>query len=145
MDFGSNIGGMLFSIQKYNPRNCLGIEYDPDKVLVAQQIAAYNGLNNVKFIQGDIDLTNIQDLGGPRNVVFCLAVEAHVKNPKRLFELLSQATTEILYFEGNSTTKPKQAKKALLNAGFRKVRVLGKSRDDVIASNNCRPLLIATK
>jgi len=145
LDFGSNAGGTLFALQKYNPAQCLGIEYDSDKVLIAQQLAAYNGLNNVRFIQGDIDLTSVQDLGGPHNVVFCLAVEAHVKKPEKLFELLSQVTTEVLFFEGNSTTNPKKAKKALTEAGFRDVRILGTSRDDVLASNNCRPLLIATK
>jgi 2-polyprenyl-3-methyl-5-hydroxy-6-metoxy-1,4-benzoquinol methylase len=145
IDFGSNAGGMLFALQKYNPAQCLGIEYDSDKVLIAQQMAAYNGLNNVRFIQGDIDQTGVQDLGGPHNVVFCLAVEAHVKNPKKLFELLSQVTTEVLFFEGNSTTNPQKAKKALIEVGFRDARILGTSRDDVVPSNNCRPLLVAAK
>jgi 2-polyprenyl-3-methyl-5-hydroxy-6-metoxy-1,4-benzoquinol methylase len=145
IDLGSNVGGMLFSIQKCNPGHCLGIEYDSEKVLIGQQIAAYNGLNNVRFIQADIDLINVQQLGGPRDVVFCLAVEAHVKNRKKLFELLAQATTEVLYFEGNSTTALERIKQTLTQVGFRKVKMLGISRDDVIPNNNCRPLLVATK
>jgi len=145
IDLGCNVGGMLFSIQKYNPGHCLGIEYDSQKVLIAQQTAAYNGLNNVQFVQSDIDLINIQQLGGPRNVVFCLAVEAHVKNRKKLFELLYQATTEVLYFEGNSTKALEGIRQTLTEVGFRKVRLLGISRDDVVPNNNCRPLFAATK
>lgn len=145
LDIGSNVGGMLFSIQKYNPGHCLAIECDSEKVLIAEQIAAYNGLNNVRFVQADIDLMNVQQLGGPRDVVFCLAVEAHVKNRKKLFELLSQATTEVLYFEGNSTTTVEKIRQNLTEVGFSRVKLLGISRDDVVPNNNCRPLLVARK
>jgi len=145
LDLGCNIGGTLFALQKYNPGNCLGIEYDSEKVLLAEQIAAYNGLNNVKFVAADVDLINLQQLEGPYNVVFCLALEAHVKNPTKLFELLSHATAEVLYFEGNSTTNPEKVKNILVRSGFREVRILGMSRDDALAGNNCRPMLVATK
>jgi hypothetical protein len=33
----------------------------------------------------------------------------------------------------------------LTEVGFRDVRILGTSRDDVVPSNNCRPLLVAAK
>jgi 2-polyprenyl-3-methyl-5-hydroxy-6-metoxy-1,4-benzoquinol methylase len=145
LDLGCNAGGMLFEMQKYSPGQCLGVEYDSEKVLIAQQIAAYNGLNNVKFIQADVDHTDAHQLSGPYDVVFCLALEKHIQNPPKLYELLSQVTREVLYFEGNSNTNPKKVKKALSEAGFRNIRILGMSRDDVLPSNNCRPLIVAEK
>ena len=145
LDLGCNIGGMLFSVQKYNPRLCLGIEYDANKVLIAKEIAAFNGLNNFRFTQADIDFMRVQSLDGPFDVVFCLAIEAHVKKPKRLFNLLSQVTADALYFEGNSTTDPEMVKKALICEGFRNVKIIGTSGDDCIPENNCRPLIIAKK
>jgi 2-polyprenyl-3-methyl-5-hydroxy-6-metoxy-1,4-benzoquinol methylase len=145
LDLGSNIGSMLFAIQKYKPAYCLGIEYDADKVLVAEQIAAYSGLNNIKFVQADIDTIDIPQVVGPFDIVLCLSVEAHLKKPRRLFRYLSQATTEILYYEGNSTTDVRKTRKALLDSGFHKVTFVGKSRDDIVPNNNCRPLLVALK
>jgi tRNA G46 methylase TrmB len=69
LDIGSGIGGMLFTAQQYKPLISLGIEYDADKTVIAKKIAAYNGLNNVKFIQADIDQVNVSYLGGPFDVV----------------------------------------------------------------------------
>jgi 2-polyprenyl-3-methyl-5-hydroxy-6-metoxy-1,4-benzoquinol methylase len=145
LDLGCNVGGMLFAIQKYNPKYCLGVEYDRDKVLIAREIAAYSGLNNISFLQTDIDEIDVSQVHGPFDVVLCLAVEAHVKNPRRLFHLLSDLVIENLYFEGNSTTNAEEVTKALLANGFRRVRRTPTSSDDVIPDNNCRPLLVATK
>jgi 2-polyprenyl-3-methyl-5-hydroxy-6-metoxy-1,4-benzoquinol methylase len=145
LDLGCNIGGTLLALQKYNPGHCLGVEYDSEKVLLAKQIAAYNGLNNVKFVAADVDLMTAQQMDGPYDVVFCLALEAHVKDPKKLFELLSQVTAGVLYFEGNSTTNPRKVKKILAKSGFRDVKMLGMCKDDVLAGNNRRPMFVATK
>jgi 2-polyprenyl-3-methyl-5-hydroxy-6-metoxy-1,4-benzoquinol methylase len=145
LDLGCNIGGMLFAIQQYRPGRCLGIEYDLEKVRMAQDIAAYNGLANVKFVQADIDTMSVEQAEGPFDVVFCLAVEAHVKNRRKLYETLSKATKTILYFEGNSTTDPEEVRKCLMAVGFRKVLSQGISRDDIVPANNRRPLLIAEK
>jgi 2-polyprenyl-3-methyl-5-hydroxy-6-metoxy-1,4-benzoquinol methylase len=145
LDLGSNIGGMLFSAQQYSPLSSFGIEYDADKVLIARKIAAYNGLNNVEFIQADIDHIDVSSVGGPFDVVFCLAIEAHVKRPQKLFKLLSQVSTGILYFEGNARTDSERVKTTLIREGFDEVRILGVSEDDCIAANNNRPLIIARK
>lgn len=145
LDLGSNVGGMLFAVQKYSPSYCLGVEYDADKVSVAQQIAAYSGVNNIKFMQADIDVIDVPQVGGPFDVVLCFAVEAHLKNPRRLFQLLSEAITETLYFEGNSTTDPTWVKEVLTREGFRQVKFLGTSQDDCMPENNCRPLFYARK
>lgn len=145
VDLGSNIGGVLFELQKFNPQECLGVEYDADKVAVARRVAALNNLDNVMFINGNIDKLTVDAVRGPCDVVMCLAVEAHVKKPRRLYSLLGQLTTDTLLFEGNSSTDYREAQRQLTAAGFRKVEYLGVCDDDCVADNNCRPLLRAWK
>jgi len=145
LDIGSCIGGMLFEAQKFSPKESIGIEYDKDKVEISNKIASYNGLNNVKFIQKDIDRLKSRELHGPFDVVFCLSVEAHLKNKKKLYSLLKNVTKDLLFFEGNSTTDIKEVERALKNNGFEYIQRKGVSNDDCIIKNNCRPLLIARK
>ncbi len=144
LDLGSNIGAMLFEIQKFKPGRCLGIEYDKDKVRVASRIAAYNGLNNVNFRVGDIEKVNANDIGR-HDIVFCLAILEHMKDQDRLFRLLFEVTSQTLYFEGNAPSDPQSVKSKLLECGFKKVTDLGMCSDDHLQANNNRPLFIAEK
>jgi 2-polyprenyl-3-methyl-5-hydroxy-6-metoxy-1,4-benzoquinol methylase len=145
LDLGSNIGGMLFAAQQYGAAQCLGVEYDSDKVLIARKIAAYNGLGNVDFVQADIDELDVSSVNGPFDIVFCLAIDAHVKKRDRLFNLLFKVTGKQLYFEGNNHKHLKIIQESLIKAGFNDVKFLGPSNDDCIPSNNRRPLFSAIK
>ena len=145
LDIGCNTGSIIFELHKYDPKWCLGLEYDEEKVQVATEIAAYNGLNHVRFMQADVEKIRIGKISGPFDVVFCLALEAHVKDKKRLFSLLGEVTSETLYFEGNGTTNSDMLKSELQAAGFSHVSMLGFCCDDCISDNNIRPLLIARK
>jgi hypothetical protein len=119
------------------------VEYDLEKVAVADKVAAFNGLRNVQFARADIDTLNVSDVDGPYDVVYCLAISEHVKQRDRLFRLLRDLTGETLFFEGNSTTDPAEVRTRLLESGFRKVDSLGMSNDDSRPENNRRPILIA--
>lgn len=145
LDLGSNVGGMLFEAQAHRPGRCVGVEYDPEKVRVAARLAAYNGLNNVEFVRGDIDELNVGAIGGPFDAVFCLAVESHVKKKQRLYKLLAEAAREVVYFEGNSATDATAVRAQLLKSGFRGVEFLGFCDDDCLPANHNRPLLVARK
>jgi 2-polyprenyl-3-methyl-5-hydroxy-6-metoxy-1,4-benzoquinol methylase len=145
LDLGSNIGGMLFEAQKFGPGECLGVEYDAAKVLVSKRVALFGNLTNVRFIQGDIDKISVESVGGPFDVVLCLAVEAHVKKPMRMYRLLGEITREALYFEGNNTTDIDLAEQRLRAAGFSRVERLGMCADDSLPENNRRPILRAFK
>lgn len=143
LDLGSNVGGVLFEIQKCQPGECVGIEYDADKVEVARKIAAYNALHNVRFLRSNIDKLTPDEIGGVFDIVLCLAIEAHLKKKSRLFRLLAQVTSGLLCFEGNSSSDPNEITKSLKENGFKYVEFLGFSDDDCIPDNNCRPLFIA--
>jgi 2-polyprenyl-3-methyl-5-hydroxy-6-metoxy-1,4-benzoquinol methylase len=145
LDLGSNIGGMLFEAQRFGPGECRGIEFDASKVAVSNRVALFCGLRNVRFVQGDIDKITVKSVGGPYEVVMCLAVEAHVKKPRRMYRLLGELTREVLYFEGNSTTDIKVAEQCLRDAGFSRIEDLGMCSDDSLPQNNCRPVLRAFK
>lgn len=145
IDLGSNIGGMLFESQKFSLKRSLGVEYDADKVAVSNDIVRFSGLRNVEFIQGDIDQLELEDVQGPFDVAFCLAIERHVKDVPRLYQFLGKVTSEKLFFEGNAGTDIEEVSKALLEVGFRKIEQLGLSDDDCLPENNVRPILVALK
>lgn len=145
LDLGSNIGAITFELQKYQPAYCIGVEYDADKVDAAQRVAALHGLGNVTFLEGDIDTLTTDLVGGSFDVVFCLAIEAHVSDRKRLFRLLGEVTGDVLYFEGNNITDIQLVQEQLRSQGFTHFESRGISDDDSEVSNHNRPLLVARK
>jgi SAM-dependent methyltransferase len=143
LDLGSNVGGMLFELQKFEPSRSLGVEYDGEKVAISRKIARYAGLANVGILQADIDKLKPEDIKGRHDVVFCLAINRHVLDPERLFWLLGETTAHCLYFEGNSGTDVDQVARNLSAQGFSKVEQLGLNDDDCLPENNVRPILTA--
>lgn len=144
LDLGCNTGGLIFEIQKYMPKESIGIEYDLDKVRIANKIAAFSNLKNVKFYCKDIDKIADKQIR-KFDVVFCLSVEAHVKDKNNLYHLLSKFTKEVLYFEANVGSDVDNIIQNLKNVGFNKIEDLGYCDDDKIYENNFRRLLIATR
>lgn len=144
LDLGCNAGAMTFAAQEFSPRSCLGIEYDIDKVGIANKIAKFCGLSTTEFRQGNVDLLSAEELG-VHDVVFCLAIEAHVTEPDRLYRLLGQVTGDLLLFEGNAGCDIELVASKLQAAGFRNVEMKGLCDDDIVAHNNIRPILVARK
>src|SRR5688572_21366554 len=130
LDLGCNNGTILFQLSNYRPASGLGIEYDPEKVRLAERIAAYAGISGLEFRVGDIDRLEAEDIGPPFDVVMCLAVEAHVRDPKRLYRLLAKLTRGDLYFEANASTRPDAVRAELSAVGFAEIRHLGTCDDD---------------
>jgi 2-polyprenyl-3-methyl-5-hydroxy-6-metoxy-1,4-benzoquinol methylase len=145
LDLGSNVGGMVFEIQKFDPSRTVGIEYDQNKVTVARHVVKYTGIKGVRFEQLDIDTLTLEQLGGKYDVVFCLAIEKHVRKPARLYDLLARITSERLYFEGNAGTDVSNVMTHLRNVGFRNIEYLGYGDDDCLPENNIRPLIRASR
>ncbi len=145
LDLGSNVGGMLFESQKHAPARSVGVEVDAAKVATARRVAAFNGLEQVRFERLDIERLEPADVGGPFDVVYCLAIVAHLERPERLFELLGRICSGQLYFEGNEGTDVEATRRSLSAAGFREVAHLGSCDDDCRPENNCRPLFRAER
>jgi acetyltransferase-like isoleucine patch superfamily enzyme/predicted RNA methylase len=146
LDLGSNIGGTLLNLAKYKPSKMVGIEYDVDKVELANKLATFNDISNVSFFVNDIESKgfNYQHFG-IFDVVFCLAVIEHLRDKSKLFELLSSFCKETLYFEGNSGTKIEYVESGLKEVGFKFIEFIGYSNDEKKQSNNVRPMWIAKK
>jgi 2-polyprenyl-3-methyl-5-hydroxy-6-metoxy-1,4-benzoquinol methylase len=145
LDLGSNNGAMLFQLSNFGPASGLGVEFDAEKVDLARRIAAFAGLTGLEFRQADVDQLEAKDLGPPFDVVLCLALEAHVQKPKRLYPLLAELTRGKLYFEANASTKPKEVESRLRDAGFTDIRNLGVCDDDIVPRNNRRPIFTAVR
>lgn len=144
LDIGSNIGATLLNLYKFNPQKMVGLEYDQDKVDISNKLALYNNISNVQFLRFDIEKDSF-DSTEKFDVVFCLAVVEHIKNKKKLFDLLGEVTTKILYFEGNANSKVEYLTNSLLSVGFNDIKYLGFCNDDANPSNNNRPVFIARK
>ncbi len=145
LDLGCNNGAMLFQLSNFAPASGLGVEFDGEKVDLARRIADFAGLAGLGFRQADVDHLEAQELGPPFEVVLCLALEAHVQNPKRLYVLLGELTRGSLYFEANASTKPKEVESRLREAGFSDIRNLGVCDDDIVPRNNRRPIFTAVR
>lgn len=145
LDLGCNNGAMLFELSNFGPARGLGVEYDGDKVDLASRIAAFAGLTALEFRQADVDALDAGELGGPFDIVLCLALEAHVRDPRHLYALLASVTGGMLYFEANASTPPKQVERELRSAGFTVVDFLGTCDDDVVPRNNRRPMFVARR
>lgn len=144
LDLGCNNGAMLFHLTSYGIAGGLGLEFDIDKVNIAEEISQFVGVDYLRFQQGDIDVLEAETLG-TFDIVMALAIEAHVNKPEKLFELLGRVTKCVLCFEGNSGCDIDATRERLLACGFRKVEYKGFCTDDVVANNNKRPVLIAWK
>jgi hypothetical protein len=145
LDLGCNSGAMLLETLQFEPAFCLGIEYDAEKVALARSLARFNGLKRVEFKAGDVDTLEPEALGQIFDVVFCLAINLHVKNPDRLYDLLGRITGDLLFFEGNAGTDVEDAISRLHRAGFASVTPLGMSDDDCLPKNNKRPMIVARR
>ncbi len=144
LDLGSNTGAMLFQLSNFGPRSGLGIESDQDKVDLATEIAAHAGLASLRFEQGDIDQLDPDEVG-VHDIVLALAIEAHVNQPDRLYQLLGRVTGDLLCFEGNSNCDMDHVRQRLAAAGFGEFVDLGFCDDDRDPRNNRRPQLLARR
>jgi 2-polyprenyl-3-methyl-5-hydroxy-6-metoxy-1,4-benzoquinol methylase len=143
LDLGCNNGAMLFQLSNYGPASGLGIEYDPEKVDLARRIATFASVKGLEFRVGDLDRLEAENMGGPFDLVLCLAIEAHVRKPKHLYQLLAAVTRGKLLFEANGSTPPERVLSELTKTGFREVRHLGTCDDDIVPRNNRRPIFSA--
>ncbi len=146
LDIGSNVGGMLFEINKMGPSKALGIEYDKDKVDISNIISKIHNFNKITFLQKDVESEDFNNsFNDVFDVVFCLAVVEHLKNKERFIHKLSKICGKYLFIEGNSGTDIEWLTSELKTAGFSVVRYLGLSDDEKDEYNNNRPLFICEK
>jgi len=146
LDIGSNIGGTLCALIKYEPYKMLGLEYDADKVALSNKLSKYNEADNLNFKCADIEDENFKNGFDEKfDIVFCLAVIEHLKAKEKLFSFLDKVTASTLYFEGNANTDIDSIIDGLKNAGFSQVKYLGLSDDEKNSLNNVRPLFVAYK
>jgi len=144
LDIGFNTGAVLYELCNLGIASGYGIELDADKVDVARQVSNCIGLSQLYF-----DVVNIETL--PKgalpvfDLTFALAVEGHVLDNARFFQLLGDVTQKCLYFEANGGADLVLVKSMLTVQGFSHSEERGVCTDDRDPRNHNRQLLIAHK
>lgn len=144
LDLGCHTGGMLLHMTNYEIAFGLGIEYDADKVELARRVAEHSRIEQISFKSANIDALEAEDIG-QFDIVLALAIEGHVENRERLFDLLGKVTLKELCFEGNSGCDVEDTMKQLHSVGFDSVWYVGPSIDDIDPRNHNRPVFRARK
>lgn len=144
LDLGCFCGSMLLQAAQMGLQRGLGLEYDSEKVELAKEIASHCGFDHLRFAQADIDGLEASELG-TFDIVFALAIEAHVLDSARLYRLLGEVTGELLCFEGNGNCDTEAVEASLLAVGFSSVDHIGFCDDDIVPANNKRPMMLARK
>lgn len=90
LDAGSGRGLVLFQLAQRHPSYRLeGIEIDPAMVADGERMAANLKLQNLRFVQGD--LNELADLGGPFDLIVSVDVLEHVADDAALLKKMRRA------------------------------------------------------
>ena len=114
------------------------------KVNVARQVRNYLSLSRLSFDVVDIE-TLPKGALPPFDITFALAVEGHIVDKERFYQLLGDVTQRRLYFEANGGADLLLIKRMLAAQGFSHIEERGVSSDDRDPRNHNRHLLIARK
>ncbi|MFA5104656.1 MAG: methyltransferase domain-containing protein [Candidatus Margulisiibacteriota bacterium] len=148
LDIGTNIGGMLFSIQK-EINYGIGIDNEPKYINAANSIKRYNGYKNIDFFLLDlqIDPLDILDnliLVGNIDIIFLLSVCMWIDNWKDIILYCSKKAPD-LFFETNGTNQQQLAQIDMLKKFYRKISVVNMYSDDDSGQINRSTLFCSNK
>lgn len=108
LDLGCQLGVMGMECCRRGATNVLGVEYQPEYVECARDLAEYNNFKNITFIQGDLTkgdevpkIVNKHFDNKPVDICLALSLYKHVKEP--LFNVLSKIKFKTLYIESHNT------------------------------------------
>lgn len=108
LDIGCNIGHMLFEATTCGFPVSYGLEQSPHIAAVGKAIAKYLRVDEMITIQqadaNRLTPSVIEELTGimPFDAVFSFALDGYIKNPELFYQLLTNVTKEVLYFEPNN-------------------------------------------
>lgn len=133
LDIGANTGAISFECARRGAARTRGLEYVPQRAVVANRIAAFAGYGDrLVFQSDDIEtLSKAEKKALQSDVVFCLAVDHQLQDVDQLFRLLGDVTTHTLYFESSRKESDKDWCIAKLReVGFSDIDYLGTSESD---------------
>lgn len=134
-DIGCCLGSLTFESARRNCKMATGFEYCIDRVNVCNKLVKYLGLDNIKFIQTNVDeeTKNIDAFitkYGVADIVFCCALDAYV-DKDRLYSFISKITNDVCFFETNSGIDSEKFINIMKKNGFGQVISIGTSKSDI--------------
>lgn len=152
LDIGSNTGAMAFEAYSKGADLVIGIDVVAPQVEVANDIAHYAAIDDkVRFFVFDVDTMTLDDLKSMVgcnlfDICFCLSLDLWVKDVQHLYDFMSKATKETLYFESNKRYRDiDKCTSELTSLGFTIVDYVGSCEDQAAAYAPDRLNFIAYK
>jgi len=136
VDFGSNVGGMLFHIPEI--KQGVGFDFDINCINAAKNIKKILGYENLNFYVFDFDKNDFNELKKfilyKPDVIFILSLGAWIKNNEGLFQFCIELGG-VLILEVNSVKIGKSQVEFFENRGFNTKLIIDNSDDDIISMN----------
>lgn len=144
LDFGTNIGGMLFCVAK-KIKAGIGIDYNYKAINAAQRLKAYYGYRNINFFVFNLErdpLNLIKNLNSNAKIDICfmLSLALWVKNWRSVATFASQIAPSLLFeTHGDEVFQAEQI--TFLRTLYKKIVLVNNSSEDDPLMKNRRLLL----
>lgn len=99
VDIGANLGSMAFEAVRRGANHAVCLEYNSERVALGNRLAKFLDVP-VKFYQADLN-TNNPVAGQQFDIVFCCALDQHLKDRFIAYNLASDMCRGDLYLESN--------------------------------------------
>ncbi|VBB19020.1 hypothetical protein YASMINEVIRUS_1552 [Yasminevirus sp. GU-2018] len=134
-DIGCCLGSLSFECARRKCSSVTGFEYCNERVNVCNKLAKHLNLNNIQFIQSDInekskDVDSFIKNHGTADIVFCCALDAYV-DKERLYSFVSKISKDVCFFETNSGIDVDTFISIMKGHGFEQIVHLGTSKSDI--------------
>lgn len=100
LDLACNCGGFSFVANRFGAKKIIGIDSSERNIIQANACKEYLGIKNIDFIQGKIE--NLHDyLDRIFDVVLCMGILYHLKDPIGVIEEISKFSKEIIVVDSH--------------------------------------------
>lgn len=146
IDFGCNVGGMLFHIPEM--KNGLGFDYDINCVTAANNIKNILCNNKATFHQFDLDKSNYETLKDfisfKPDIIFLLSIGKWITNIEKLFDFCIKYESDIVLETNNKQTEKHHINYFNKNS-YESILISDKSDDDILKKNYKRKTYLFRK
>lgn len=143
VDFGCNVGGMLFEL-KNDIKSGKGYDFDKKVITCANNIKNILKVDNLSFFRHDLDRDDYNKIDiNDTDIIFILSLGSWVKTWKKLYDKCILSGSDII-LETNNDVEGKPQLDFFRQKGLNVKLIIDNSKDDT-TNNNKRKTYLITK